>query len=296
MPTYYLAGVMYINGCEGNDQRVLIPDGRNDSKIQLPLKASILVAKADWQGDTFGTEAQDRGLTVDGQSKEFRECFLTKRSRISVPHAGGAQCLKLDTGLPRAQNAGFNPDLVTPDTVAEIELNGGTVTARSLAGVPIVEWLPGKRNDGLREEEPITITATLLDEQRQPTAVTQTLTVSHDAAVVFVHSNDLFAVPDDGDKQPGSSFDSSSSSTSSSSSDSEPKERPQSRRTILDRATLYTKISHQRTPVDPDELAKNYDPEDPQPNIPSTDQADVVKALPERPGWRTSDVPWCCAK
>lgn len=302
MPKYYLAGVMYINGCKGDDQRVLIPDG--STEVQLPLRASILVAKADWKGDTFGAQAQDRVLTVDGQPKEFRECFLTKRSRISVPHAGGAQCVKLDTGLPRAQNAGFKPDLVTPDTVAEIELNSGTVTARSLADVPIVEWLPGERNDGLGEEEPITITATRLDEQRK--LVTQTLTVRPDAAVVFVHSNDLFAVADDGDQQPGSSSRSSSSpssslSPSSSSSPSsgpppgsKPKERPQSPRTIADRAALYTKISDQGARVDPDELAKNYDPKDPQPNIPIAEQADVVKALTERPGWQSSDTAWCC--
>ena len=55
MPTYYLAGLMYINGCRGDDRRVLIPDGSKDPEIQPPLDATLLVAKDDWRADTFGT-------------------------------------------------------------------------------------------------------------------------------------------------------------------------------------------------------------------------------------------------
>jgi hypothetical protein len=277
MPKCYFAGLMYINGCKGDDQRVLIPDGRNDRQIQKPLDATILVAKEDHAGDTFGGARHDRVLTVDGQPKDFYEFVLKKCSRITVPNSGVAQCFKLDTGLPRAQVAGFVPDLVTPDTIAEIEFNG-TVTARSLAGVPIVEWLPGERNDG-QAEEPLTITATLLDDDRNPTAETQTLTVRHDASVVFLQSSDVFAEADDDD-------------------DDEPKTaaaKEQHERKANDRAALYTKISHERIRVDPDKLAANYEPENPQPDISQDQQGDVLKALRGRPGWLNADTPWCCA-
>ena len=41
MPKYYLTGLMYINGCKGDDQRVLIQDGSNDPDIQPPLSATL---------------------------------------------------------------------------------------------------------------------------------------------------------------------------------------------------------------------------------------------------------------
>jgi hypothetical protein len=110
MPTYYLAGLMYINGCNGDDRRVLIPDGSNDPGIQPPLDATMLVAKDHWRADTFGVSQQrTRILTVDGQQKEFFEFVLKKRSRVSVPYSGGPQCFKLEKGLPRAQKADFEP-------------------------------------------------------------------------------------------------------------------------------------------------------------------------------------------
>lgn len=278
MPNYYLAGLMYVNGCKGEDQRVLIPDGSNDRQIQKPLDATILIAKEDHEGDTFGTAWLPRALMVDGQPKDFYEFFLKKRSRVSVPSVGVAQCFMLDTGLPRAQDAGFVPDLREPDTIAEIELNSGTVTARSLAGVPIVEWLPGERNDA-KAGEPITITATLLDNDRKPTAQKQTLTVKHDASVVFLQSSEVFAEADaDDDDEP-----------------QDPVAKAKHERKSNDRAALYTKISHGRNPVNAAKLAANYKPKKQQPDIPQGQQADVLKALRGRLGWPTADVPWCCS-
>jgi hypothetical protein len=284
MPKYYLAGLMYINGCEGNDQRVLIPDG-DDRNIKRPLDATILVAKKDCkEGDTFG-KRRERKLTVDGQEKEFYEFFLKKRSRITVPHSGTVQCSNLDTGLPRAQDAGFEPDLDNPETVAEIDLNSGSVTARSLAGIPIVEWVPGERNDGLEHDEPITITATLLDKDRKPTDKQEMLTVTHDASVVFLQSLDVFAEADEDDDDKDKETDPKSGSN----------EKAPPNRKYLDRAALYTKISRGRNPVDPVKLGDHDVPSHPQPDIPVNEQPDVLKALPGRPGWRTAEVPWCCA-
>jgi hypothetical protein len=271
---------MYINGCNDNDKRVLIPDGSNDREIQKALDATILVAKEDCQSHTFGNAGRDRVLTVDGQPKDFYEFFLKKRSRITVPNSGVAQCFKLETGLPRAQVTGFEPDLEKPDTIAEIELDGGTVTARSLDGVPIVEWLPGERNDG-RSGEPITITVTLLDDDRKPTNETQTISIRHDASVAFLQSSGIFAEAEADDDDDGQSKTDPAKEKHDSKSN--------------DRGAIYTKISRDRKPVDADKLAANYKPKEPQPDISQGEQGNVLKALRGRPGWPTAEVPWCCS-
>jgi hypothetical protein len=278
MPKYYLTGLMYINGCNGDDQRVLIPDGSNDLDIQPPLSATMLVAKNERKDDTFGTAWRPRVLMVDGQPKDFYEFILKKRSRVSVSGSnGGAQCSKLDTGLPRAQVANFVPNLVDPDTIAEIELSGGKVTARRLGDVtPIVEWIvDDKRDDAI-------ITATLLDEDRQPTAEKQTLTVSSDATIVFVHSSDLFAVPQPEDER-------KVASTEASESDEPPEPR------YIAGAKLYSKISRPENPVDPTKFYFNRKARHPEDAIPDSQLSDVLKGLRNQPGWDTSDPNWCCA-
>jgi hypothetical protein len=189
MPTYYFIGLMYINGCQGNDRRVLIPDGSNDKDIQPPLQATLVVAKDEYKGDTFDSSQQrTRTLNVDGQEKEFLEFILKKRSQVTVPATGPTECSKLETGLPRAQLALFEPNLVTPDTIAEIHADVGFLKAHSLDGVAIVEWTFQTSGRG-----DVTITAKVLDDARNPTGQEQTLTVAADATVAFVHSTDLFA-------------------------------------------------------------------------------------------------------
>jgi len=255
MTTYYLAGLMYINGCKGDDQRVLIPDG---SDVEPPREATILVAKEERNGDTFGTAWRPRVLMVDGRPKDFYEFILKKRSRVSVSGSnGGARCVKLDVGLPKAQVVNFVPNLDDPDTIAEIALDGGKVTARRLADVPIVEWIVDDKRDDA------TITATILGADRKPTGETQTLTVRGDASVVFVHSSELFA-------------------------------EPQKKDGYVAGAKLYTKISLRDHPVDPDKFEDNREAREPQPRIEHEHQPDVLKGLRNQAGWDTSDPTWCC--
>lgn len=283
MPTYYLAGLMYINGCRGDDRRVLIPDGSKDPEIQPPLDATLLVAKDDWRADTFSTAWRPRTLMVDGQPKDFFEFVLKKRSRISLPYSGGAQCFKLDTGLPRAQNADFEPDLEAPDTIAEIEIEAGTLTARSLGDVPIVEWAIDDRD----KRAEVTITATVLD-GRKPTGEVHTLTVRGEATVVFVHSAGLYAEarppleempqsdtwhrvwgdPPTSDSKPTPPYD-------------------------YKGAKLYSKIARGRN-VDPQKFTANRIANHPQPNIPNHHQPGALKGMANQPGWTNSDPVWCC--
>ena len=305
MPTYYLTGLMYINGChDTEDQRVLIPDG-SSGDIVPPLAATILVAATDHIANTFAT-SRERTLDVDGQPTTFFEFPLKKRSLVSLPHSGGAKCVKLDAGLPRAEDADFIPNLKDPDTIAEIELGGGTLKARALAGVPIVEWtiddrpqddrseqapttatVPDAKREFTKDNRPnddhseqVTITATLLDDKREPTDQQQTLTVKHDATVVFVHSSDLFAeAPQDdwGDEWGGGP----------PTSGSHPKKDHS-----YTGAKLYSKIAVKE--VDPEKFYAHREPRDLQDNIPDNMQAAALNGLKHRPGWVGSDPPWCC--
>ncbi|HEX6096541.1 MAG TPA: hypothetical protein VF432_09475 [Thermoanaerobaculia bacterium] len=274
---------MYINGCNGDDRRVLIPDGSNDPEIQPPLDATLLVARDDWKADTFGAAWRPRTLMVDGRPKDFFEFILKKRSRVTLPYSGGAECFELETGLPRAQNADFEPDLDAPDTIAEIEVEAGKLTARSLADVPIVEWSiddPNKRAE-------VTITAAVLN-GRQPTGEVRTLTVRGEATVVFVHAADLYAEarpPLDATPQKDEWVRGWGGPPTSDSQPIPPYD--------YKGATLYAKIARGRR-VDPQKFTYNRIANNPQPNIPDNHQPGVLKGVVNRDGWRYSDPVWCC--
>jgi hypothetical protein len=277
---------MYINGCnDDEDQRVLIPDGSNDSDIQPPRDATILVLRDDCVSDTFGAARKLRELIVDGKPAEFYEFHLEKRSRVRLPHSGRVACVKLDRGLPKAEDAEFVPNLVDPDTIAEIVISGGTlkaVSARSLAGTPIVEWTVD--DDGKRQ---VTITATILDAKREPTKDEQTLTVKNDAAVIFAHSSDLFAEA----KQNGWA-DVSGDGGNGGGWGGPPTWDSKVGKGDYEAVKLYSKIA--KNPIDPEKFAYHAKVNEPQDDIPDHEQPAVLKGLKPRNGWPEANPPWCC--
>lgn len=287
MPTYYLAGLMYINGCHGTeDQRVLIPNGSDDPEIQPPLEATILVAEDDY-GKHTGFERRERELKVDEKTTAtFYEFPLKKRSRVRVPHSGGAECVKLDAGLPRAEDAEFVPNLEDPDTFAEIELGGGTLKARSLAGVPVVEWTVDDKAEAEAETVTITAIATVLDDDGKPTQQEQTLTVKREATVVFVHSSDLFAEAPKQNEAPKRDWNERPDGPPTSESHHEHDYD------YSIEAKLYQKIAAK--PIDPEKFYAHRKPKEQQPDIPAFEQAASLQFLQDRPAWRFSGPPWCC--
>lgn len=187
MTKFYLTGLMYFDGCESDEKRALLPDG---TEHDPPHFASLFIEKVQYQASWFPGEITDpRTVKVQGQDREVVEFRIPVRSVLTFPDDTDipAKCVDFEDGLPKLQDADpdFEPNLVDPDTIAEVVIRGGTLQPLMLHKVPVVLW------EVAHQTGPITIRARALGDDRQPTGPEFTFTVPAETEVILSNSPDF---------------------------------------------------------------------------------------------------------
>jgi hypothetical protein len=140
MITVYIAGLIYHHGCDVHSKWALVPDG---TKFDPPHYASIFVEKkrvkkAVWWGGDQQNENKSLGVM------EFR---IPTRAVVTFPDDAedGAHFRNLSLLPTLHDNPGWEIDLVNPETIAEVPIRSGRLTAYAFdpAGeerVAVVKW------------------------------------------------------------------------------------------------------------------------------------------------------------
>jgi len=190
MTLFYLTGLMYFDGCEADEKRALLPDGTDHNP---PHFASLFIEKAaTYKEHWFPGQIKDpRTVTVQGHDRDVVEFRIPVRSVLTFPDDADipAKCVDFEDGLPKLQDAdpAFEPNLVDPDTIAEVVIRGGTLRPLMLNKVPVVQW------EVANQTGPITIRARALGDDRQPTGPEFTFTVPAGTDVILSNSPDFIA-------------------------------------------------------------------------------------------------------
>jgi len=199
MATFYLSGLMYFDGCEADEKRALLPDG---TQHDPPHYASLFIEKVPYKANWFpGAITDPRIVRVQGQDRQLVEFRIPVRSLLTFPDESDvpAKCVDFEDGLPKLQQADpdFVPNLVNPDTIADVVIHGGILQPLLLHKTPIVRWTVDKQSGE------ITIKARVLDDHHHPNGSEFTLTVPAGTEVILANSPDFIGVPVDPHPHPG---------------------------------------------------------------------------------------------
>jgi hypothetical protein len=188
MLNIYMAGLIYLNGCDQEVKRAYAPDGTGDDP---PHHASLWITAADLDQENWWS-GQKISHPVNGDTVfEFR---IPEPSTLWFPDDGNAaDCYDLDEGLPKLKKKkqdgteeDFDVDPANAETIAEVTIRGGEIRPRRFKDITVVQWTitaPPTRQ----------ITA-VIDETGEP----RTITVKNPAEVIFANIHDAGA-PNPGD-------------------------------------------------------------------------------------------------
>jgi len=217
MVTVYMAGIVYHHGCTTGTKRALVPNG---TEFEAPHYASLFVEpnihnSYDWW-DGYRKDHPLPFLDDQGKPRIVIEFRIPTNGEIKCPaeitfpddNIGPAQFTNLIGGLNKIKTTSpdlpFEIDTDHPETIAEVPIRGGQLTAYSFLAekkydVAVVKWtIPN-------DSDTITISATAGRLKK-----TLTLKNPRDESgleVVFTNTADLF-LPNscDGDPKKTSHF------------------------------------------------------------------------------------------
>lgn len=178
----YMAGLIYLTGCDEVAKRAFAPDGRD---YDPPHYASLWIAEDDVEQDNWWSGATDKqSRSIDGVTViEFR---IPSPAKLWFPDPGdGVDCYDLEDGLAKLKKK--NPDDSEEDfeidppnaiTIAEVAILGGEIRPRRFKDITVLQWTIG--------DTPTRQITAVLNATGEP----RTITVADSAEIVFTNIHD----------------------------------------------------------------------------------------------------------